>query len=126
MRVLKLSARELAYVDGISPDILHILPTSLRKILLVLYNKIFTDHPYPKIWEEQLLLPHPKKGHTPSDPKLRGLTIGPALNRGYDSIVDTRFREWYIPNKEQAAYKEWQGCPRSKNGNENSLISYRN
>ena len=98
-------------LDGISPEIMHILPISMRKILCTLYNKVFTDNPYPRSWEEQLLLPHPKKGHSLSDPKLRGVAIGPVLSRGYDSIIDTRFRNWYTPNKEQAGFTERQGCP---------------
>ena len=96
---------------GISPDILHILPMSMRMIVCKLYNLTFSNNPYPTSWEEQLLLPHPKKGHTLSEPKLRGVGIGPALSRGYDSIIDTRFCSWYTPNKEQAAYTSGQGCP---------------
>ena len=84
---------------------------SMRVILCKLYNMAFSNHPYPTSWEEQLLIPHPKKGHTLSEPKLRGVGIGPALSRGYDSIIDARFCNWYIPNKEQAAYTSGQGCP---------------
>ena len=98
-------------LDGISPDILHILPMSMRVIVCKLYNMTFSSHSYPTSWEAQLLLPHPKKGHTLSEPKLRGVGIGPALSRGYDSIIDTRFCSWYVPNKEQAAYTSGQGCP---------------
>ena len=50
-------------LDGICPDIMHILPLSMRKILSQLCNKVFSNDPYPTNWEEQLLIPHPKKGH---------------------------------------------------------------
>ena len=98
-------------LDGISPEIMHIFPMSIRKIMCRLYNNVFSDNPYPVNWEEQLLLPHPKKGHTTADPKLRGVAIGPVLSRGYDSILDSRFCTWYTPNKEQAAFTRGQGCP---------------
>ena len=84
---------------------------SIRKIMCKLYNQVFSNNPYPVNWEEQLLLPHPKKGHTTAYPKLRGVAIGPVLSRGYDSILDSRFCTWYTPNKEQAAFTRGQGCP---------------
>ena len=46
-------------LDGTSPDILHILPMSMRMIVCKLYNLTFSNNPYPISWEEQLLLPHP-------------------------------------------------------------------
>ena len=98
-------------LDGICPDIMHILPLSMRNLLSQLYNQVFSGNLYPSNWEEQLLIPHPKKGHKTSEPKLRGVGIGPVLSRVYDSIIDTRFCGWYTPNKEQSAYRNLQGCP---------------
>ena len=98
-------------LDGICPDVMHILPLSMRWLLSQLFNKVFSNNPYPSNWEEQLLIPHPKKGHKLSDPKLRGVGIGPVLSRVYDSILDTRFCVWYTPNKEQSANRNLQGCP---------------
>ena len=96
-------------LDGISPDVMMILPLSMRKLLCRLYNNTFTDQ-YPIKWQQQLLFPHPKKGHKTSDPKLRGIAIAPVLSRIYDKILNTRFCNWYVPNKEQAGFRKSQGC----------------
>ena len=96
-------------LDGISPDVAAIFPRELREIIVELFNTVFTSY-YPDQWQEQLLFPHPKKGHKPADPKLRGIAIGPLLSRLYDIIMTTRFLKWYFPNKEQAGFRELQGC----------------
>ena len=85
----------------------------MRELLCKLYDNVFATNPYPSKWQQQQQLPigHPKKGHTLSEPKLRGVGIGPVLSRAYDDIIDTRFRSWYKPNKEQAAFTKGQGCP---------------
>ena len=77
-------------LDGISPEIAMLFPNDLRIILVTFFNKVFTSR-YPIRWQLQLLFPHPKKGHKPSDPKLRGIAIGELLSRLYDSIVTNRF-----------------------------------
>ena len=96
-------------LDGISPEILKILPLSIRKILCYLYNKVFDDK-YPRNWQQQLLFPYPKKGHKLSEPKLRGIAIAPSLSRVYDKILNRRFCKWFVPNKEQAGFRKNQGC----------------
>ena len=65
---------------------------------------------YPENWKSQLLLLHHKKGHTSIEPKLRGIAITPLLSCIYDSILNTRFCKWYIPNKEQVGFRKGQGC----------------
>ena len=96
-------------LDGIAPDILKIVPTSLRSLIHLLYNRVFSDR-YPIQWQNQLLFPHPKKGHKPADPQLRGIAIGALLSRLYDKILNKRFKNWYVPNKEQAGFREFMGC----------------
>ena len=96
-------------IDGIAPDILPIIPPALRQLIHVLYNRVFKST-YPSTWQDQLLLPHPKKGHLPSNPQLRGIAIGPVLSRVYDKILNKRFKNWYVPNKEQAGFRELMGC----------------
>ena len=59
-------------IDGIALDILQIIPPSVRQLIHQLCNKVFNST-YPTAW--QLLLPHPKKGHKPADPQLRGIAI---------------------------------------------------
>ena len=97
-------------IDGISPEIFKILPHKMRNLVLQLMQMIF-DRNYPKTWRSQLLLPYPKKGHCISDPKLRGIGIGPGLSRIYDILVNARFCNWYTPNREQAGFREKQGPP---------------
>ena len=57
---------------------------------------------------KQLLLALPKKGHSISDPKLRGIGIGPGLSRVL--MMNMRFCNWYKPNIGQAGFREGQGC----------------
>ena len=66
-------------LDGISPELATIFPKELRETIVELFNKVFKSY-YPEQWQEQLLFPHPKKGHKPNDPKLRGIGIGPLLS----------------------------------------------
>ena len=96
-------------LDGIAPDVLKIIPTSLRRHILDLFNKIFSTS-YPEAWHDQLLFPYPKKGHKVSNPQLRGIAIGALLSRVYDKILNKRFLTWYEPNKEQAGFRKFMGC----------------
>ena len=95
--------------DGISPDIIKILPNNMRMVITQLMTKVFKST-YPDQWKKQLLLPYPKKDHNISNPKLRGIGIGTGLSRIYDIILNTRFSYWYKPNIEQAGFREGQGC----------------
>ena len=96
-------------LDGLSPDILKILPSSMINLILYFMKSCFATK-YPENWKSQLLLPHPKKEHTSTKPKLRGIAIAPLLSRIYDSVLNTRVCKWYIPNKEQVGFRKGQGC----------------
>ena len=96
-------------IDGIDPNIIKLLTPNLRETLLLLIKNIFKSN-YPDTWQHQLLLAMPKKGHKIEDPKLRGIGIGPVLSRIYDIILNERFCKFYVPNKEQAGFREKQGC----------------
>ena len=82
---------------------------SMRLLIHQLFNKIYSST-YPTNWQDQLLLPHPKKGHEPANPQLRGIAIGILLSRIYDKILNKRFKDWYVPNKHQAGFREFMGC----------------
>ena len=96
-------------IDGISPNIMSIAPKPLLEAVKNLYNGIFGKS-YPDCWNEQLLLSFAKKDHSSQKPSLRGIGIGPVLSRMYDVIMNMRFGAWYSPNKEQAGFREEQGC----------------
>ena len=96
-------------MDGISPNIMSMAPKPLLDIIKKLYNTIYGKW-YPECWNEQLLLSFAKKDHSSSKPSLRGIGIGPVLSRMFDVIVNMRFGAWYKPNKEQAGFREEQGC----------------
>ena len=51
--------------------------------------------------EWQILHVLEKKGHTREIPKLRGIAA---------AILDQRFMSWYVPNNEQAGFRNGQGC----------------
>ena len=97
-------------LDGIPPTVAQILPNNIKRNILELMNRTF-DEIYPSEWTKNILHSIKKDGHTPADPKLRGIAIGPFLSRIYDIMMDIRFCSWYTPNKEQAAGKKGQGCP---------------
>lgn len=95
--------------DGISADLLVLLPVELRECVLKLFQNIYVGH-YPSQWNKQLLKFVTKKGHSIKNPKLRGIGIGQILSRLYDIIIDERFKSWYKPNPEQAGFRKLQGC----------------
>ena len=96
-------------IDGIAPTIMSVAPQPLLETIKNLYNAIF-GKVYPDCWNEQLLLSFAKKDHSSQKPSLRGIGIGPVLSRMFDVIVNMRFGAWYSPNKEQAGFREEQGC----------------
>ena len=95
--------------DGINPEIIKFLPPSIIKVINLLFRNVF-DGFYPDSWNNQMLIPITKKGHTSKNPKMRGIGIGPILSRIYDIILSNRFCSWYIPNPEQAGFRKGQGC----------------
>ena len=95
--------------DGISSDLITMLPKSIMQCILKLFKSTF-DMFYPSAWSRQLLIPIPKQGHQISNPKLRGVAMGPILSRLYDIIMNKRFQSWYVPNKHQAGFRPGQGC----------------
>ena len=95
-------------MDGLPPALAKILPKSIKEVMVSLFKNIFTGK-YPEMWENQLLFPAKKKGHSVSNPKLRGIALSTILSRIYDDVIDQRFSMWYSPNLEQAARKG-QGC----------------
>ena len=95
--------------DGLSGKVLQLTPPKLRECILKLLVTIF-NNTYPSQWRTQLLLPLEKKGHKDNNPKLRGIAIGPLLSRLYDIIINKRFCSWYVPNPEQAGFREHHGC----------------
>ena len=58
----------------------------------------------------QLLIPIAKKCNTLLTPQLRGIASSSFLPRIYDAFIDTRFKSWYKPNKEQSGFRKGQGC----------------
>ena len=87
-----------------------LLPNIMEENILELINRVFVGL-YPVEWSKNILHSIKKDGHSPGNPKLRGIAIGPFLCRTYDIMVDIRFCSWYRPNREQAAGKKEQGCP---------------
>ena len=96
-------------IDGIPANIIKIMPPCILDNILALLQRTFMGS-YPKLWEKQLLNAIPKTGHTSKEPKLRGVAIAPMFARIYDAILNARFQEWYVPNREQAGFRRGQGC----------------
>ena len=99
-------------LDGITPAVAKVLPMHLKEMILDLLNRIFFGQ-YPDEWCKQILHSIKKDGHSPRNPKLRGIAIAPFLCRVYDITVDVRFLTWFTPNKEQAAQSKQGRIPES-------------
>ena len=55
--------------DGVTyPMIKHLSQNSLNN-LLVLYNRIYTEHVFPAAWYDTIVIPFPKPGKDTTDPK---------------------------------------------------------
>ena len=96
-------------MDGIPANVLRMMPLGILNNLLSLIRKTFIDN-YPKSWKRHILNAIPKPGHTPKNPKLRGIAVAPLFARVYDCILNRRFGEWYTPNLEQAGFRKGQSC----------------
>ena len=96
-------------LDGIPPTICNLFPESLCNVILKLMQSVFYSSTYPDSWSSQLLFSIEKKGHSLSDPKLRGIAISSLFPRIYDTVIDNRFTSWYHPNKAQSGYRTGQG-----------------
>jgi len=96
-------------LDSVCPKICSISPQSVLDIILILFRGVF-GNVQPKNWNSQLLISFTKKGHTSSNPNMRGIGIGPVLSRLYDVVLNNRFISWYKPNTEQAGFRKNQGC----------------
>ena len=95
-------------IDGLPTKIVQFFPKSMKEIILHLIVEVFFGE-YPSEWALQILHSVTKDGHTPEDPKLRGIAIAMLLCRLYDIIIDNRFAKWYHTNPEQAS-QSGQGC----------------
>ena len=67
-------------MDGILPEIYKIPPREIRTILHLLIKRTYDAH-YPEVAYSQ-------KGQSVTDPKLRGIGIGPGLSRIYDMMLN--------------------------------------
>ena len=95
--------------DGLPPKTLRIFPLALKEVILLLMQRVFFGK-FPKDWNKQMLHAVTKHGHTYNHPHLRGIAIDPLLCRLYDTIMDNRYRCWYVPNPEQPGFRPKQGC----------------
>ena len=77
--------RRGASFDGLPPDILRLLPPSLKKVLLIFMQHIFSKN-YPKEWNTQLLHALTKSGHTFNNPHLHGIAVAPLMCKVYDIV----------------------------------------
>ena len=91
-------------LDGIPPSAVRILPLSMKELILSLIQRVFFGD-YPDEWTKQILHSIKKDGHTPENPKLRGIAIAPLLARLYlmnDSVCGTlqiTNRQVFVQNK---------------------------
>ena len=72
--------------DGILLEYLRIFAETFEETLLLLLNKIFSNHLYPSNWTVNFLKPIFKKGEIDDTENYRGLAIGSALAKLFSQI----------------------------------------
>ena len=105
---IKTNRRGISF-DGLPSNVLHIIPQSLKKIILLSVQNIFFGK-YPQVWKSQMQHAITKPAHTYNCPQLRDIAVAPLLCGIYDTIMNNRFGCWYVPNPEQSGFRAKQRC----------------
>ena len=79
-------------------EYLRIFAETFEETLLLLLNKIFSNHLYPSNWTVNFLKPIFKKGEIDDTENYRGLAIGSALAKLFSQILLRRLNR-YVDEK---------------------------
>ena len=79
--------------DNISGNLLKHGQNEILPALKIIFNTIFTNVSYPKIWAEKYLIPILKKGDNSDPHNYRGIAVGSSLSKLYSLILLNRLEK---------------------------------
>ena len=82
--------------DEIHYELLKHLPEESRKVLLDIFNKIWTEGVFPDAWREATIIPLPKPGKDPTNPSsYRPIALTSCLCKTLERMINARL-VWYL------------------------------
>ena len=104
--------KEMSSGDGWTRKMLLNLPVCLLYALQIIYNSILSAHTYPTRWRTTIVNEIFKnKGLSEFAKNYRGISLVVLLSKGFDTILCTRFTNWFEPDDGQTAYQNGRaGC----------------
>ncbi|XP_068240251.1 uncharacterized protein [Palaemon carinicauda] len=95
--------------DGVPPGVFRLLNEAWILFRIWVLNSVFFVV-YPFSWTTAKFFSI-FKGGDPRDPRnYRGINVVAALPKLYDHILNSRLKQWFITDKEQAGAKKRRGC----------------
>jgi len=86
--------------DGIFINQMKDLHASSKKIVLELYNEIWTGGAYPEVWRKAILVPIMKKGKVAGDPlSYRPISLLPIMGKVLESLVHPRLEKYFMERR---------------------------
>ena len=110
VQIRKIKPNKSCGPDGVSPDILKMLPPQWVITLATLFSAIFMSSSYPSVWSLGKLFTIFKKGDKSNPKNYRGITVINCLAKLYDMILCARLERWFKPYREQAGAQKGRGC----------------
>ena len=97
-------------LDGITPGIFKLLPSTWLLLLATLFNNLFIPAWYPMSWSKAKLFTIFKKGNRLCPGNYRGISVISSIAKLYDMILCSRLKTWFKPYREQAGSQEKRSC----------------
>ena len=105
----KLKPGKAAGPDSIPPGSLKLIPDEWILLITFILNSVFSGS-YPESWSTARLFVIFKKGLVADTNNYRGISVGDALPKLYDAILNSRMVAWSKPYPEQAGAQAGRGC----------------
>ena len=94
----RLKSRAASGSDEILPEMMKCTPHSLISHIVALFNSIFTQNKYPKIWSRSVVLPVYKEGDPSVSDNYRGISLTSCFSKVLTSIMTDRLNDWVESN----------------------------
>ena len=96
-------------IDGIPGESFKYTFNSIQDMLLILFNKLFTEGYFPHEWSKGIIIPIYKKGNKLEAANYRGITLLSTFSKLYVYILNNRLKQWMEYNnnvhEEQAGFR---------------------
>ena len=90
--------------DEVHYEFLRQLPPKLLKLLLRIYNKLWTEGKFPDIWRQTTIIAIPKQGKDNSDPQnCRPISLTSCLCKIMEWMINDRL-VWYLESNGLISY----------------------